>query len=109
MNGVLIVSQEHFSNDIPPEVYKRFGTIQITVRTMHVNLKTIFLCAGKVSVDQQVGIVAVRETTLSEPRREKYFEGLGSHVDEEFTGYQISVGRHAVSQRGIITSRQTTC
>jgi len=59
---------------------------------MHVNLKTIFLCAGKISVDQHVGIIAVREATFSEPQREKYFEGLGFDVDEEFTGYQISVG-----------------
>lgn len=80
-----------------------------TARTMHVNLKTIFLCAGKISVDQHVRIIAVRETTFSEPQSEKYFEGLGSHSDEEFTGYQISVGRHPVSQHGIITSRQTTC
>jgi len=27
---------------------------------MHVNLKTIFLCAGEISVDQHVGIIAVR-------------------------------------------------
>lgn len=76
---------------------------------MHVNLKTIFLCAGKISVDHHVGIINVRETTFSEPQREKYFEGLGSHGDEEFTSYQISVGRHPTSQYGIITSRQTTC
>jgi len=56
---------------------------------MHVNLKTIFLCAGKINVDQHVGIINVRETTFSEPQREKYFEGLGSYGDGEFTSYQI--------------------
>jgi hypothetical protein len=76
---------------------------------MRINLKTSFLCAGKISVNQHVGIIAVRETIFSEPQREKYFEGLGSHVDKKFTGYQMSVGRHPASQHGIITSRQTTC
>jgi len=47
--------------------------------------------------------------TFSEPQREKYFEGSGSHGDEEFTGYKISVGRHSTLQHGIVTSRQTTC
>jgi len=42
-----------------------------TVRTMHLNLKIIFLCAGKISIEQRVGIIAVRETTFSEPQRER--------------------------------------
>jgi hypothetical protein len=99
--------------NIPPAVsFRRLVYILVpsrcTVWTIHVSLKIIFLCAGKISIDQRVGIIAVRKTTFSEPQREKYFEGLGSHVDEEFTGYQISVGRIPVSQHGIITSRQIT-
>ena len=78
------------------------------VQTMHVNLETISVCAGKTIFDEHVGIIIIRETTFSEPQREKCFEGLGSHGDEEFTGYQISVGRHPTTQHGVIISRQTT-
>jgi hypothetical protein len=75
---------------------------------MQANLETIFLCGGKISFDRHVGIIAVRETNYSEPHREKYIEGLGSHGDEEFTGYQISVGTHPTTKY-IIPSRQNTC
>jgi hypothetical protein len=118
ITGVLLrmlwIELSLFRKNISPAVsFRKLVNILVpsrcTVWTMHINLKIIFLCAGKISIDQRVGIIAVRETTFSEPQREKYFEGLGSHVDEQFTSYQISVGRYPVSQHGIITSRQTTC
>jgi hypothetical protein len=60
VNGAPIVSQEHLSSDIPPEAYKHFDTIQMYRPNDARKLKKNFLCAGKISVDQNVGIIAVR-------------------------------------------------
>jgi hypothetical protein len=95
LNVTPIVSQERSCSDVLLEAYKHFGSIQMYRPNDARKFKNQF--------------IAVRETIFSEPQGVKYFEGLGSHVDEEFTGYQISIGRHTASQHGIITSRQTTC